>query len=148
MTNEMTDTDLINADKPAKPQANSSNVHSSTANNDKTYGMICHLSAFAAYVLPVAGALVGPLVAWMVLKDRSSFADRHGKESLNFQLTLALVGAVAVGITFMTLGIAAIILWPLLFALPIVQAIFIVLATIAAGNGDEYEYPLTIRFLK
>jgi uncharacterized protein len=146
MTNEMTDTDLIQADKPAKPD--SSPVNSSTANNDKTYGMICHLSAFAAYVLPVAGALVGPLVAWMVLKDRSSFADQHGKESLNFQLTLALIGAVAVGITFMTLGIAAIILWPLLFALPIVQAIFIVLATIAAGNGEKYEYPLTIRFLK
>jgi uncharacterized protein len=106
------------------------------------------LSAFAAYVLPVAGALVGPLVAWMVLKDRSSFADHHGKESLNFQLTLALVSAVAIGLTLVTFGVAAIILWPLLFVLPIVQAIFIVLATIAAGNGEKYEYPLTIRFLK
>jgi uncharacterized protein len=147
----MTDTDLIQADKPVKPDSssvNSSTGNSSTANNDKTYGMICHLSAFAAYVLPVAGALVGPLVAWMVLKDRSSFADQHGKESLNFQLTLALVSAVAIGLTFITLGIAAMFLWPLLFALPIAQAIFVILATIAAGNGEKYEYPLTIRFLK
>jgi uncharacterized protein len=146
MTNEMTDTDLIQADKPVK--ADSSAATSSAANNDKTYGMICHLSAFAAYVLPVAGALVGPLVAWMVLKDRSSFADQHGKESLNFQLTLTLISAVAIGLTFVTLGVAALFLWPLLFVLPIVQAIFIVLATIAAGNGEKYEYPLTIKFLK
>jgi uncharacterized protein len=141
MTNELTDTDLIQADKPVK-------ADSSTANNDKTYGMICHLSAFAAYVLPVAGALVGPLVAWMVLKDRSSFADQHGKESLNFQLTLVLLSAVAVVISTVTFGLALLLLWPLFFIVPIIQAIFVVLATIAAGNGEKYEYPLTIRFLK
>jgi uncharacterized protein len=55
---------------------------------------------------------------------------------------------VAVGLTLVTFGVAAIILWPLLFVLPIVQAIFVVIATIAAGNGEKYEYPLTIKFLK
>jgi uncharacterized Tic20 family protein len=62
---------------------------------ERNYGMIVHLSALAAYVLPAFGAIIGPLVAWLVLKERSSYADDQGKEALNFNISLLLYGAAA-----------------------------------------------------
>ena len=118
------------------------------SNEERTYGLVIHLSALAAYVLPALGSLIGPLVAWLVWKDRSKFADDAGKEALNFQLTLWAVVLVAGAGIVMTLGLGALILWPVFVVVPVVQVIFAIVAAIAAQNGEAYRYPLSIRFLK
>jgi uncharacterized Tic20 family protein len=115
---------------------------------ERNYGMIVHLSALAAYVLPAFGAIIGPLVAWLVLKERSSYADDQGKEALNFNISLLLYGAAAGLFSIVTFGLGALIVWPVWVLLPIVQVVFIVLATIAANKGEVYRYPLTIRLVK
>ena len=119
-----------------------------TTNEERTYGMVIHLSALAAYVLPALGAVLGPLVAWLVWKDKSAYADDQGKEALNFQLSLFTISAALIVFSIVTLGLGFIVTGPLLGALAVGQIVFIVLATISASKGEKYRYPWSIKFVK
>ena len=55
-------------------------------NEEKTHAMLCHLLSFTAYVGIPFGNVLGPLIMWLVSKDKSAFVDRHGKAAVNFQL--------------------------------------------------------------
>src|SRR5215510_683688 len=46
--------------------------------------------AIGAHLGPFLIGFIAPLVVWLMFKDRSAFLDRHGKESLNFQLTVLI----------------------------------------------------------
>lgn len=117
-------------------------------NEERTYGMVIHLSALAAYVLPAFGAVLGPLVAWLMLKDRSAYADDQGKEALNFQLSLLIVSAGLIIFGIVTFGLGFLVTLPLLGAVAVVQIVFIVLATIASSKGETYRYPWSIKLVK
>jgi hypothetical protein len=52
---------------------------------EKQMAMFCHLGA-------LIGGFVIPLVIWMMKKDESRFVDRHGKECLNFTISLFIYG--------------------------------------------------------
>jgi uncharacterized protein len=108
---------------------------------DRTWDILCHLSALAGFVVPL-GNIFGPLVIWLIKKDQISSADAHGKESLNFQISMTIYGIVA------ALSIFAIIGFVLLPAVLIANLILIIVAAVKASNGEFYRYPLTIRFLK
>jgi len=110
--------------------------------------MLCHLAAFAGFVVPF-GNIIGPLIVWLVKRDQSAGVDAHGKESLNFQISWSIYGVVlgAMG------AILAIILVGFLFFIVIGIGAFVVLiltiiGAVKANNGELYRYPLTIRFLK
>ena len=62
--------------------------------HERSNAMLCHLLALAAFVVPL-GNIVGPLIVWLAQKGKSEFIDRHGRESLNFQITMTLASAVA-----------------------------------------------------
>ena len=53
--------------------------------DEKTWAMLCHLSAVAGFVIPF-GSILGPLVVWLIKKDEMPIVDLHGKKSLNFQI--------------------------------------------------------------
>jgi uncharacterized Tic20 family protein len=61
------------------------------SNDVKNMGVLCHL-------LGLFTCFVGPLVIWLLKKDEMPFVDHHGKEALNFQITLAIVYVIG-GIT-------------------------------------------------
>lgn len=52
--------------------------------------MLCHLSAFAGAVFPVFGNILGPLVVWLLRRKDSPFIDFHGRQSVNFQISLTI----------------------------------------------------------
>lgn len=107
----------------------------------KTFGMLCHLSAIAGFMIPF-GNIIGPLVFWMIKKDQYPFVDDQGKESLNFQITVTIAAAIAFVLVFVLIGVF------LMFAVGIASLIFIILATIQANQGQRYRYPVNIRFIK
>ncbi len=119
-----------------------------TQPEENTWGMICHLAALGMYVFPTFGNIIGALVAWLVFKDRSVFADDQGKESLNFQLSLTLYSAIGIAFCIMTLGLGLLVVVPLFGIMAILQIIFIVVAALEANKGVLYRYPVTIRFIK
>ncbi|MEE8306026.1 MAG: DUF4870 domain-containing protein [Gammaproteobacteria bacterium] len=108
--------------------------------DEKTWGMLAHLSALAGFVVPF-GSVLGPLIVWLMKKDEMPFVDDQGKESLNFQITIA-IGIVICIILFVVL--VGFVLLPLLglFAL-----IMIIMAALEANKGKRYRYPVTLRLI-
>ncbi len=98
--------------------------------------------AIGAHLGALVLGFVAPLVVWLVFKDRSAFLNRHGKEALNFQISLMIYLAVSFVLWLIIIGIV------ITFGLLIAAVIFMVLATIKAANFEDYRYPATIRFIK
>ncbi|MCS1351734.1 DUF4870 domain-containing protein [Mechercharimyces sp. CAU 1602] len=114
-----------------------------TTKEERTWGMICHLSALIAYLTVVPlGTIIAPLVVWLWKKEESSFIDYNGKESINFQISFLIYVLVASLLCFILIGF---IILPILYVWGIICT---VLATVQAKKGEEYRYPLTIRFLR
>jgi len=107
---------------------------------EKTWGMLCHLSALGVFVFPL-GNIIGPLIVWLVKKDESSFVDDQGKESLNFQISFTIYCIIAAILIIVVIGII------LLIALGIVFLILVIMAAVKANEGEEFRYPLTIRLI-
>jgi uncharacterized Tic20 family protein len=78
----------------------------------------------------------------------TEFEKRHATESMNFQLTLLIFSAVAVVFSIFTLGIGVLLVVPAAFAVSIAALIFMILGAVAANDGREYRYPVSIRFVK
>ena len=109
--------------------------------NVNTYCMLMHLSVFAGVAVPGAG-LVLPIVMWALNKDQSQIIDQHGKNIVNFIISMAIY------------ALASIILWVIivgfftLIAVGIVSIVFPIIAAVKANDGIYWPYPLCIRFFK
>lgn len=108
---------------------------------EKQWAMFAHLSALVGYVIPF-GSIIGPLLIWQIKKNEMPFVDDQGKEALNFQITIAIVAIVCIILIVVLIGIL------LLPIVALVDLIFIVVASIAANNGQAYRYPFSIRLIK
>jgi uncharacterized Tic20 family protein len=113
----------------------------STPENIRTWCMACHLSALAGFVVPAFGHVVGPLVVWLIKRGESSEIDAHGKEALNFQISMLIYNLVAGVLCLLLIGFA------LLAILHILNVVFVILAAVKASEGQMYRYPLTIRLI-
>ena len=113
-----------------------------TSDSDaRMWAMLAHLSALPGSLF-VIGSIVAPLVIWQIQKDKSAYVDYHGKEAVNFQITMALAFAVSFVLMFILIGFV------LLWVVGAVWLIFTIIAAVKANNGEHYRYPLTIRFIK
>ncbi len=88
------------------------------------------------------GNIIGPLVVWLIKRAEIPAVDAHGKEALNFQISVAIYAIVCLLLMFVVIGIF------LLMALGIAALILVIIAAIKASSGELYRYPLTIRFIK
>lgn len=61
--------------------------------SEKNTAAFTHLSTLSQYIIPF-GNYIFPLIIWTNYKDKSEFADHHGKQALNFQLSLLLYSLV------------------------------------------------------
>lgn len=100
--------------------------------DEKTLALLAHLITFVSTFL-------GPLIIYLVKKDESDFVSDHAKESLNFQITVALVCL----ILFISI-IGILLLW----AVGIIAVILVIVATIRASEGKVYRYPFCLRIIK
>jgi hypothetical protein len=66
---------------------------------------------------------------------------RHSATALNFHITLAIAYAVSAVLILVLIGLFLI---PLLWVLALV---FTIMAAVAAGDGRDYQYPLSITFV-
>ena len=122
--------------------------HDDVTQDDKTWALAAHIgSLVAAYI---ALGFLAPLLVMVLKKDRP-FVRRHAVESLNFQISLLIYFAVGVVvmvvIAVLTFGLGLILLVPVALVLGLLALLFIILATIKASNGEDYRYPLTLRFI-
>ena len=78
-------------------------METSTTNPDKTIAAFIHLSTFSKYFIPF-GNFILPLILWTA-KQKDPFVDNHGKQALNFQISIFLYF-----ILLVCIGIAGIII--------------------------------------
>ena len=109
--------------------------------DERLWAMFCHLSAFAGYIVPF-GSILGPLVIWSIKKEQFPAIDEHGKEALNFQISIAIYMIISAILIVIVVGIF------LLISLVVFRLILIIMASIKANNGEYFKYPLSIQFIK
>lgn len=114
--------------------------------DSRQFAMFCHLGALTTLV-GIPGFIV-PLVIWLVKREEDSFIDFHGKEALNFQISVYIYAiALTVAMVILMLVVVGVLLIPVLIALAIAALILPVIAGIKANDGDFYRYPFTIRLI-
>jgi uncharacterized protein len=100
-----------------------------------------HLSLLAGFVVPFAG-LVVPIIIWQLKKNEFPSLDAHGKVVMNWLISEVIYAVAGIILTFLIIGI------PMLIALGVVGIVFPVIGAIKANNGELWNYPLSITFLK
>ncbi|MEM7228613.1 MAG: DUF4870 domain-containing protein [Planctomycetota bacterium] len=134
-----------NSNGPGSTPPPSAGDASGIPKDQRTWGFLAHLTALSGVIGIPFGQIIGPLVIWLIKKDEMPFVDEHGRESLNFQITVTIV--------LFALGVLSIIPFVICLTLPlfatalIVDIVFVIMATIAANEGRPYRYPMTARFL-
>jgi uncharacterized protein len=113
----------------------------STSSDVRTWCVLCHASALLGLFFHFLGHLGGPLIVWLMKRGASPEIDAHGKESLNFQISMLIYDAVAAILCIVLIGI------PILIALWILNTVFVIIASVKASEGKFYRYPFTIRFI-
>jgi uncharacterized protein len=109
--------------------------------NVRTWCVACHLSALAGFLIPALGHIGGPLIVWLVKRGDSAEIDEHGKEALNFQISMLIYNVVAGILCLILIGFA------LLAILHIANVVFVIIAAVRASEGRMYRYPLTLRLI-
>ena len=110
------------------------------AQKERTWAMFCHLSAFAGFIIPFGG-IIGPIIVWAIKRDQYPFVDHHGKESVNFQISMLIYYVISAILIIILIGFA------LLVALFFFRLIIVVVAALKANEGVRFRYPLCIRFI-
>jgi len=126
---------------PSQEETDNSPIENSPSPDEKQMAMFCHLAAFAGLIIPF-GIIIGPLVIWLMKKDTSAYIDYHGKEALNFQITMAIAFFISFILMFVVIGFF------LVTGLAIFELVVIIIAAIKASEGVGYQYPFNFRFIK
>lgn len=144
--------------------------------HQKNIATFIHLSTFSRFIIPL-GNFIGPIILWVSNKDKSEFIDAHGKQAINFQISMLLyaivLGTLAVPFFIFKiigsfdfidfngfhnfhisldkpspllyigggLGVIAVLAF-------IIELALIVIASLKARDGEIYNYPFTINFIK
>ena len=104
-------------------------------------GMFLHLSQLAGLLIPGAGIVV-PIVIWQTQKDKIPALDAHGKMVANWMITALIIAVVSIPLMFVVIGFFT------LLAVAVLHIVFPIIGGVKANNGELWEYPLTIKFLK
>lgn len=114
----------------------------------RLWAMFCHLGGLATLIpFPLANIIV-PLIVWLAKRHDHPYIDEQGRESVNFQITMVLCLAVIVAAVFIlkALLIGYLLIWvPAL--VPIAQVAGSIVGAIRAYDGEDFRYPLILRFV-
>ncbi|WP_111307611.1 DUF4870 domain-containing protein [Confluentibacter sediminis] len=103
--------------------------------------VITHLSQLITLVTGF-GSLIVPLILWITQKEKVYHMDEHGKNIVNFQLSLILYFIICIPlILLLGLGILGFIV------LGIISIVFPIINAIKASHGETPKYPLSLNFI-
>ena len=123
---------------------------------ERTYTTFQHLIGLVSALDGVGFlGLIGTIIMWRIKANESPFYDDHGREAVNFQISLLLylfVGGIVLGLfTLVTLGIGAVLAAPLMILgtifLIVIRFVGCIRGAVAANRGEYFRYPMCLRFL-
>jgi len=109
-------------------------------------GLLWILGGSSLIFLPFGGlvlfTILGPLIILLAKGPSMPFVAAQAKESLNFQITVWLLGLVFVVLAIVLIGFV------LLWILGVVNLVLVVIAAIRVSDGTPYRYPFCLRLVK
>lgn len=103
--------------------------------------VLTHLSQLIIFVTGF-GSLIVPLVVWLTQKEKVYKMDEHGKNIINFQLSLIIYCIFCIPLILLFgLGILGFIV------LVIISFIFPIVNAVKASHEEVPKYPLTFNFI-
>jgi uncharacterized protein len=118
---------------------------------ERTYAMWTHLAGLIGGVaaalsagISLPFALLAVLILWLIRRETSPFIDDHGREAVNFQISLVIYALILVPAAAMiTCGLGLILIIPI----AILAVVGTAMAASAASKGAYFRYPATIRLV-
>ena len=110
--------------------------------DSRLWGTLCHLSALAGYGIFGIGWVLGPLVVWLLKREEFPFVEDQGKEAVNFQITMFIIGLVIYPSTYMIHS------YYLVYAFGVFNLVMIIMASMKANTGEKYRYPFALRLIQ
>jgi uncharacterized Tic20 family protein len=110
--------------------------------DEKQMGLFLHLSGLAfALIFPLG--IVLPIILWQTQKDKTPALDAHGKMVTNWMISATIYGVISFVLMFFLVGfLTGAAVWLMAIIFPIIGGLK------ANNEGELWEYPLTIKFLK
>lgn len=107
----------------------------------RQWAFFLHLSQYAHLIFPLGGVVL-PIVLWQIKKDEFPVLDAHGKNVVNWSISLFIYLLAAVPLCFILIGI------PIVIVLTLAGLICPLIGAVKANNGEIWNYPGAIVFLK
>jgi uncharacterized Tic20 family protein len=108
---------------------------------DRSLETLCHLLGLMILTPLPFGNVLAPLILWFLKRETNPGVDLHGKEAVNFQISMSIYTLLAGLSIFIGIGIV------LLPAAILTNLVMIVIAAVKASKGELYRYPIAIRFI-
>src|SRR5687767_11687861 len=110
--------------------------------DEKQMGLFLHLSGLAfALVFPLG--IILPIILWQTQRDKMPALDEHGKMITNWMISATIYGVISFVLMFLVVGfLTGAVVWLLAVIFPIIGGLK------ANNDGELWNYPLTIKFLK
>jgi uncharacterized protein len=105
------------------------------------WAMFMHLSMLLNFIIPFGG-VVAPIVMWQLKKDDYPGIDEHGKNIVNFMISMLIYSLICGVLVFVVIGVFLLIL------LGLAGVILPIVAGIKANNGETWKYPLCLQIIK
>jgi uncharacterized Tic20 family protein len=112
------------------------------------WAIAAHATALLGGFMGGVPAFLGPLIVWLVRKDEDAWSAGHGRNALNFNLSVLAYGLGLLVISLVTFGIGLLIAIPGWIFLALGWFALTIVGAIKAANDQPWRYPLTIRFVK
>lgn len=112
---------------------------------ERTYATFQHLVGLLSLMDVSILGPIGSIVMWRIKAKESPFLDDHGREAVNFQISLlvyTVAGSIVLGIITLGLGIL-----PWLGLLWVFRLVAGIMAATAANKGQFFRYPACMRFI-
>lgn len=141
------------SETPAQPAAPVAPPPSGPASglSERNWAVFAHLSALVPLLIGVPLTFLGPLVLWLMVRERGTFALDQAVEALNFNISWllwALVVIVAGAVAAVpTAGLGLIPMALVVVGLALAWLVLVIVAAVKASSGMVYRYPLTVRFI-
>lgn len=117
------------------------------SSDERAAAIMAHLSApIAAIVSAGSLSLLGPLVVWLIYRNKSSVVREAAAGAFNFNLSWWLL--YWVGWLFFVTVIGALVAVPLWIVIGIVGLWCHIRGAMKAGDGRHYRYPFQLRVLR
>ena len=108
--------------------------------DERTWSIAAHLSPFLASFIGLP--FLGPLVIYLVFRDRGPFIRHHSAKALNFQIIVAIGLLISIPLMFVIVGfVTAAVIGVVRDRVPDRRAV-------EANNGEWYRYPMTPDWVK